>query len=240
MTTALLGRTATHLRVDHDIDPEPDDSLSRRARKRAEQGPSRTRTRRHRFRCDRHGKAAVTHPEPPIAGDRPPPCWAPSSACAQSWSGSAGDWTRPGCGRRSPPRRSPWAGCSSIWPSSRTTTFTRRLLGRELGAAVGHGGLGRRPRLGMAHGRRGHPRAAHDALAATPWPAHAPRSTRRWPTAAWISWPRASATPDGRGTQPAADPDRPDRGVRAARRATPTSSGSPSTASWGRIRRTTG
>jgi hypothetical protein len=38
MTTALLGRTATHLRVDHDIDPEPDDSLSRRSRKRADKG----------------------------------------------------------------------------------------------------------------------------------------------------------------------------------------------------------
>jgi hypothetical protein len=38
MTTALLGRTATHLRVDHDIDPEPDASLSRRARTRANKG----------------------------------------------------------------------------------------------------------------------------------------------------------------------------------------------------------
>ena len=38
MTTALLGRTAMHLRIDHDIEPEPDDSLSRRARKRADKG----------------------------------------------------------------------------------------------------------------------------------------------------------------------------------------------------------
>jgi len=38
MTTALLGRTATHLRIDHDIDPEPDDSPSRRARTRANKG----------------------------------------------------------------------------------------------------------------------------------------------------------------------------------------------------------
>ena len=35
--------------------------------------------------------------------------------------------------------------------------FSRRLLGRELGAPVGHRGLGRRPRLGVALGRRGHP-----------------------------------------------------------------------------------
>jgi hypothetical protein len=38
MTTALLRRTATHLRVDHDIDPDVDDSLSRRARTRANKG----------------------------------------------------------------------------------------------------------------------------------------------------------------------------------------------------------
>ena len=38
MTTALLGRTATHLRVDHDIDPDVDDAMSRRARTRANKG----------------------------------------------------------------------------------------------------------------------------------------------------------------------------------------------------------
>lgn len=38
MTTALLGRTATHLRVDHDIDSEPVDALGRRARARANKG----------------------------------------------------------------------------------------------------------------------------------------------------------------------------------------------------------
>ena len=39
MTTALLGRTATHLRDDHDIAPDDDDdALSRRARKRANMG----------------------------------------------------------------------------------------------------------------------------------------------------------------------------------------------------------
>ncbi|MGZ8583360.1 MAG: mycothiol transferase [Actinomycetota bacterium] len=36
--------------------------------------------------------------------------------------------------------------------------FPVRLLGREPQPLwMGHGGLGRRPRLGMAHGRRGHP-----------------------------------------------------------------------------------
>lgn len=38
VTTALLGRTATHLRVDHDIVTDDDEALSRRARKRANKG----------------------------------------------------------------------------------------------------------------------------------------------------------------------------------------------------------
>jgi hypothetical protein len=38
MTTALLGRTASHLRDDHDIEPDRDDSLSRRARTHANKG----------------------------------------------------------------------------------------------------------------------------------------------------------------------------------------------------------
>jgi hypothetical protein len=39
---------------------------------------------------------------------------------------------------------------------------------------------------------------------------------RRWPTAAWTDWPGGPGQTVG--PQPAADPDRPDRGVRATRR----------------------
>ena len=42
--------------------------------------------------------------------------------------------------------------------------FCQWLLGRA-GGPVGHGGLGRRPRLGLAFGRGGHARAAPDAVA---------------------------------------------------------------------------
>src|ERR1700693_2879962 len=43
--------------------------------------------------------------------------------------------------------------------------FSRWLPRPGQGAPVGHGGLGRRPGLGVALGRRGHPRAALYALA---------------------------------------------------------------------------
>ena len=65
-------------------------------------------------------------------------------------------------------------------------------------AAVGHGGLEGRPRLGLALGRRGHPRAAPRALAGRRGPLPRPWSPRRWPTAAWSSWPGAPGPTAGR------------------------------------------
>src|SRR6266536_1269635 len=86
-------------------------------------------------------------------------------------------------------------------------------------APVGHGGLESRPRLGLALGRRGHPRAAPDALAGhrgpLPLPGHGGAGRRRPGAAGPAHLARRS------GTQPAMDPGPPDRGVRAGQRPCP-------------------
>jgi hypothetical protein len=81
-------------------------------------------------------------------------------------------------------------------------------------APVGHGGMEGRPRLGLALGRRGHPRAAPDALAGHrgPLPGRGGADRRRPGAAGPAHLARRS------GTQPAMDPVPPGRGVRAAQR----------------------
>ena len=150
-----------------------------------------------------------------LPATRPPRYWARWTASAQPWPGSAAGWMPRASARRLPRRRSPWAACSSIWPWSRTSTSPG-------GCWVGRWGTRGTRRTGTptptGSGIRPpttHP-SSYGRSGRTPRPALAPRSPRYWPTVTWGSW-RGVAGRTVR-PQPAAHPDRPDRGVRAARR----------------------
>jgi hypothetical protein len=94
------------------------------------------------------------HPEPPLAGDETATLLGSLDRQRATLAWKCGDVDAAGLRARLAPSSITLGGLLKHLALIEDHTFSRKLLGRELGPPWGHGGLGCRPRLGMALCRR--------------------------------------------------------------------------------------